>query len=205
MPIVKYEILNTKRRVDKVLIVEYEVLHMKRKVDKIHFLNIICLKLENHIFNALFAFLIKTFQCNLERINESADMQAKVRSALCKHPPFPRHSDFCVPLYLPKLLARQIHFDLLKHVLVPCQCKHPRLSDFFQSLFIVLVCLEYLKQQVLETNVFLYPISFDNKSGDSCDLIPINLSCLDLTLKKTNSKKVLNVTEENERESSKEN
>ena len=43
MPIVKYEILNTKRRVDKVLIVEYEVLHMKRKVDKIQFLNIICI------------------------------------------------------------------------------------------------------------------------------------------------------------------
>ena len=40
MPIVKYEILDTKRRVDKVLIVEYEVLHMKRKVDKMPSLNI---------------------------------------------------------------------------------------------------------------------------------------------------------------------
>ena len=42
----------------------------------------LCLKLENHISSTLFelVFLIKTFQCNLERINESADMQAKVRS-----------------------------------------------------------------------------------------------------------------------------
>ena len=40
MPIVKYEQLNTKRRVSKVLIVEYEVLHMKRKVDKMPSLNI---------------------------------------------------------------------------------------------------------------------------------------------------------------------
>ena len=45
----------------------------------------------NQLVYKKFVFLIKIFQCNLERINESADMQAKVRSDFFRLPCLSKH------------------------------------------------------------------------------------------------------------------
>ena len=140
------------------------------------FLNL-WLEFENYISNTnlyISVFLIKTFQCNLERINESADMQAKVRSDF-----------FGVPC-LCKYLVFHISFAIITLGLKLC--------------FGLFEAASFGNKPVQGDHNFIWQQKFLQRRWQmwlvfASNFIPINLSCLDWCWReeKNNSKKVLNV------------